>query len=208
MKLSLIGMSGSGKTYWAQKLEEVGYTRFTIDDIIEAKLGDELKKNGFSGIHDLAKWLGQPYEPQYQEHSDRYVDLEIEAMDEVFEKVSAMKESDKVIIDTTGSVIYHGAATLHTLETLTKVIYLDTPDEVKDEMYEKYKKDPRPVIWGKSFYRIGDETNEAALARCYPELLSNRAKKYERHAHVTLDYHLLRSELFTTEMFLNQVIQP
>ena len=70
MKLSIIGMSGSGKSYWSKKLqEEKGFKRFCCDDIIEQKLSHELKKFGYSGLHDVGKWMGQPFDPQYVKRS-------------------------------------------------------------------------------------------------------------------------------------------
>ena len=38
MKISIVGMSGSGKTYWSKKLESEGFKRFCCDDLIEEKL--------------------------------------------------------------------------------------------------------------------------------------------------------------------------
>jgi dephospho-CoA kinase len=42
IKLSLIGMSGAGKSHWAQKLAAAGFRVISIDDRIEEKLAPEL----------------------------------------------------------------------------------------------------------------------------------------------------------------------
>ena len=41
MKLSLIGMSNSGKSYWSKKLEDYGFKRFSSDDYIEEILEED-----------------------------------------------------------------------------------------------------------------------------------------------------------------------
>src|SRR5437868_5591313 len=124
MKISLIGMSGSGKTYWSKKMEKKGFIRFCCDDLIENKLHEELKSLGYKGgIKDLAKWMGQPYEKKYRITSKKYVSIEKQVMKEVLNTVE--KQFDKnLIIDTTGSVIYTGNRILERLKNLTKVIFL------------------------------------------------------------------------------------
>jgi len=44
MTISLVGMSGTGKTYWSKQLESKGFKRFCCDDLIGEKLGTVLKK--------------------------------------------------------------------------------------------------------------------------------------------------------------------
>ena len=54
LKLALIGMSGSGKTFWANKLAECGYHLISCDDRIELKLAAELSAAGYRGIGGVA----------------------------------------------------------------------------------------------------------------------------------------------------------
>lgn len=108
MKLSLIGMSGSGKSYWSKKLQEQkGFKRFCSDDLIEKKLSSELKKFGYSGLHDVAKWLGQPFNLQNEERSRKYLYFEKEAMREILKAIEHSNNyNENIVVDTTGSVIY------------------------------------------------------------------------------------------------------
>ena len=186
MKLSIIGMSGSGKSYWSKKLqEEKGFKRFCCDDIIEQKLSHELKKFGYSGLHDVGKWMGQPFDPQYVKRSKKYLYFENKATYEIFR---AIKHQKNIVIDTTGSVIYMENSILQKLSKLTQIIYLDTPVTVQQEMYRLYLKDPKPVIWGKSFYKVNGESNIESLSRCYPKLLAFRSKRYENITNIRFDY--------------------
>lgn len=201
MKISLIGMSNSGKTHWSTKLEEQGFKRFCCDDMIEKKLGSELKRLGYSGIEDVAKWMGQPYDEQYPQTSKKYLDFEKEVMHEIIDYLQTAHNEETIVVDTTGSAIYTGDTIMTQLANLTKVVYLDTPDSVKKEMYEAYIANPKPVIWGDSYNQQPNETENQALARCYPELLAYRTDKYKYYAHETVPYEVQRSEGFTIKDF-------
>lgn len=202
MIISLIGMSGSGKSYWSKQLEKVGFKRICCDDLIEEKLSEELKKLGYSGIADVSKWMGQPYEPQFKKTSSQYLAYENLVMEEIY---SFLEENKKIVVDTTGSVIYTNAKTLENLKKLTKIIYLKVPESVEKEMFNLYITDPKPVVWGNSFNKKSAETNLNALKRCYPDLLSYRSKQYEKLAKVTMDYHKLRNKNFGISHFLEEI---
>jgi len=189
MRITLIGMSGAGKTYWSKKLEEKGFKRFCCDDLIEGKLGRELQSYGFrGGIKDVAKWMGQPFDEQYNQTNKKYLAFEEQVLENVLNTVEKNFYED-IVIDTTGSIVYLSNKALKRLSALTKIIYLDLSNEIKKQMYQQYIKDPKPVIWGKSFYRRNGETNLEALQRCYPELLKYRSNLYENLADMILGYH-------------------
>jgi len=205
MIISFIGMSGSGKSYWSKQLQKRGYKWFCCDDLIEQKLSEELNKLGYSGINDVAKWMGQPFDPQYKTASKKYLQLENEVIEEIFAFIENSSVKEDIIIDTTGSVIYAQKELLQTLTRLAKVIYFETPDSVKEEMYKLYLKDPKPVLWGSVFKKTKDEDAMKTLARCYPKLLSYRSNKYEKLAHIKLDYHTLCNPEFTVDLFLQAI---
>lgn len=207
MKISLIGMSGTGKSYWAKKLETKNFKRFCIDDLIEEKLGEELKNLGFNGISDVAKWMGQPFDKQYPTTSKRYLDLEQEVLDNVLQSIEKVNDQENIVIDTTGSVIYLHPSFLKKLSRLTTVVFLETPESVKQQMYQLFLKEPKPLIWGNIFHIKKNETENNALKRCYPELLAYRTKQYEQLADVTLDYFELRDPKFTIDDFLQKIKQ-
>lgn len=205
MILALIGMSNSGKTYWSKKLEKIGFKRFGCDDIIEKKLEKELINLGYSGINDVAKWMGQPYDKQYPQTSTKYLDFEKESLNEILKIFNHKSISGNIVIDTTGSVIYTGNKILAKLRMLTKVIYLDTPKYVQDEMYQSYLKNLKPVIWGDAFCRQNGESDIETLKRCYPYFLEYRTRKYQEIAHYKFDYVQIRDSIFTTYHFLKHI---
>lgn len=205
MIISLIGMSNSGKTYWAKKLEKVGFYRFSCDDFIKQKLEKELRNLGFSGIRDVAKWLGQPYQKQYFPNSKKYLDFEIESLKEIMGKVKKGVISENTVIDTTGSVIYSGNKIMEDLAKSSIILYLDTPSSIKQRMCELYFQSPKPVIWGDSFKKINGESDLETLKLCYPNLLEYRNRKYKRYAKIILDYFLLRKPNFSANDFLTLI---
>lgn len=205
MILFLMGMSNSGKTYWSKKLEAVGFERLSCDDFIEKKLKKELKDLNLSGIDGVAKWLGQPFERQYPKTSRKYLRFEKESLIWIIKKLKTLKKQSyhhNIVIDTTGSAIYTGEQILEKLRKLSIIVYLETPASVIKKMCKLYFQNPKPVIWGESFNRLEGETPMEALKRCYPHLLDYRRKKYQKYAHITLDYFLLRRPNFGIEDFL------
>lgn len=202
MIISLIGMSNCGKTFWSRKLEALGFKRFSCDDYIEKRLEMVLKNSGFSGISDVAKWMGQPYDKQYMETSKKYLELERESLDYILRYPNSGLRYYNIVIDTTGSIIYTGRNIMEELSQLTTIVYLDTPITVRGEMCQLYFQNPKPVIWGDSYKKTYGESAFKALKRCYPDLLEYRCKKYKEYAHITLDYFLLRKPGLTTDDFL------
>lgn len=205
MTITLIGMSNCGKSYWSRKLEEAGFIRFSCDDFIEKKLEKELKRLGFSGVNDVAKWMGQPYEERYSQTSKKYLAFESDSLEEIIYNLEHAYPDQNYVVDTTGSVIYTNDKIMEQLSKLTTIIYLETPLSVRQEMCELYFRNPKPVIWGESFKKFRGEENKVALKRCYPTFLDYRCKKYKKHTQITLDYFLLRSPGFTINNFLGYI---
>jgi shikimate kinase len=204
MKISLIGMSNVGKTYWSNKLKEVGFKVFSCDDMIEERLGIELKKLGYSGISDISKWMGQPFDERYLRNSKRYLEIEKEVMNRITDEL-IRKENDKIVVDTTGSVIYTGEDILKKLKKHTRIIYLEAPEKVKAEMLCRYIEYPKPVCWGKSYNKMKNEDDIEALKRCYPLLLEFRSVEYEKYADITLDYFKLREKWLSADEFISMI---
>jgi shikimate kinase len=115
------------------------------------------------------------------------------------------KVEENIVVDTTGSVIYTGDAMLTRLKGYTTVVYLPIPPEVQETMLKAYLSNPGPMLWRNAFNKRPKETNEEALARCYPQLLIARQRLYEPYADVTIDYYRRRGEGFGVEDFLNLI---
>lgn len=204
MRISLIGTSGSGKSYWSGKFEkELGYQRFSCDELIEEKLRKLLAPYG-TGIHALAAWMGEPFEERYKETSAKYLQFEEEVLNEVVEELKNSKD-DKIIVDTTGSFIYTNKSVREKLKTLCTMVYLEVPTEARDEVFALYFSDPKPIIWGDSFSKRIDEDERLALARCYHNLMEFRTVEYEAHADKILPFEKHKKEIRSAKEFLELV---
>ena len=73
MRLALLGMSGTGKTFWTKKLAEKGTPAVFCDDRIERRLAPKLGPGGYSGINGVAAWMGWPTSPAYAEREAAYL---------------------------------------------------------------------------------------------------------------------------------------
>jgi len=197
-------MAGSGKSYWSKKLAQHGFKRFCCDDLIAAKLAPELTMSDGTKI-SMGKWMGFPYECHYKKHESTYLTYEIEVLIEIIEYLESNKDSlkENIVVDTTGSVIYTGNEILQKLGQYTTVIYLLTPPEVQDKLLNAYISKPHPMLWRDSFSKKPDESNQEALARCYPQLLSARQRLYARYAEIEIDYYRRNEKGFTVTDFLH-----
>ena len=206
MRLSLIGMPGSGKSYWSRKLAEHGFTRFCCDDMIEAKLAPELTKSDGT-MMKVAEWMGFPYEPHYQKCESQYLAYEAEVLTEILDYLENRENNpeEKTVVDTTGSVIYIGEEILGRLQQYTTIVYLATPPEVQEQLLNAYISNPHPMLWRGAFSNQLNETNEEAIARCYPRLFFTRKRLYERYADVTMDYYKRWRQGFGVSDFLRAV---
>ena len=155
----------------------------------------------------LAEWMGFPYESKYRERESRYLDYEIEVLNRILGEIESLEErpAERMVIDTTGSVIYTGEEILGKLRRSTAVVHLSTPPEVKERMLQVYVAQPRPVLWRDLFNKRPEESNEEALARCYPVLLLTRERLYESYADITIDYHKRNEAGFGVNDFLREV---
>lgn len=202
--LSIIGMSNTGKTLWANKLKEIGFTNFCCDDLIEEKLEPELEKNGYKGIEDIVKWLGYPYQELFAKNEETYLNFEIETMQRIADRLNKPNKTN-TIIDTTGSVIYSGSKIQKNLAALSFIIYIKIPEKMIHQMVENYFKRPKPVLWMNNFNKNEKENNEESLKRCYPELLASRDKLYTSYADKIIPYESLRKDMSGPE-FLEAIL--
>ena len=81
LALALVGMSNVGKSLWAGRLAESGFSVYGCDAEIEQQLAPELLNHGYmGGLAEVARWMGQPYAPQFAANQQRYLQLEAKAL--------------------------------------------------------------------------------------------------------------------------------
>ena len=205
MQLTLIGMSGVGKSHWSKKMESLGYSRYSCDELIAERLGTVLKKQGKATMN-LAKWMGEPYSKGYQETEALYLELESAVIAQICDELEHGIKKDKlVVVDSTGSLVYLENALLNRLRKLTRTVFLHIPDDKHKELFETYFKDPKPVIWNGKYIPREGEISQLALRRCYRDLLSFRNEHYALMSDFQLDYSFHQSAGTTVEDVLELV---
>ena len=203
MRLALIGMSGSGKTFWTKKLAEKGAPAVFCDDKIEQRLAPRLGPGGYSGINGVAAWMGWPDSPTYAEREAEYLAEEIHTLGEVLQELEESPEKS-LVLDTTGSVIYAGNHLLMRLRKHMTVVYLAATAKEQQLLIERYLNDPKPVLWRGAFQPKRGEARCDTVARCYPVLIDARRRSYEALAHCAVQVGELR-EATDAERFLQRI---
>lgn len=197
MRITLIGMSNIGKTHWSKRLEdEAGFKRLDCDALYRAKLRLLLDEQGCECTQSgVTKWLGYPYDPQYAENSKILMACEREALKQVIVMLNSSSPKENIVIETGGSVIYTGADIIQALKSLTRIIHLAASEQFQQVMFTRYLAYPKPIIWGdNTFTKAVSQTNQEALAMCYPQLLASREKRYTEMAGVTIPYEEHRKD--------------
>jgi len=208
LRLALIGMSGSGKTFWTKRLAETGRPSISCDDRIEQRLASRLAAGGYAGINGVAAWMGWPDSPTYAGREADYLAEEIHTLDEVLTALEKNRKQE-LILDTTGSVIYTGNNLLMRLRRQMTVVYLAASAAEQQLLIERYLTDPKPVLWRGAFQPRQGEAPRETVARCYPALIAARRQSYEALAHCTLsvaELHDISSDISPgAEAFLKMI---
>jgi hypothetical protein len=192
-RLALVGMSGSGKTFWTRKLAAAGWTAVSCDDLIEERLAPRLKAGGYAGINGVAAWMGWPDSPTYGEREAEYLAEEIAVVDEYLRALEADASGTPMVLDTTGSVIYAQNNILMRLRRQMTVVHLASAEQEQQLLVSRYLNDPKPVLWHGTFHVKDQESPRETVTRCYPLLIAGRRKSYETLAHCSVQVADLRA---------------
>ena len=198
-------MSGVGKSYWAKQLAQAGWLHLDCDAKIAERLGEIIEVGSDEDpVHAVGRWMGMPWEDRYEANESRYLELEQTVTTKAIDQL-AEHQSQSVVIDTTGSVIYTGDVVRNKLKQRTRTVYFDVPDEVRQQMVELYLREPKPVLWQGMYQPLVGESQDDALARCYAELLADRSERYRALADVVIDYHAVREPGVGVDAFLKMI---
>jgi shikimate kinase len=201
LRIALIGMSGTGKTFWTRRLAQAGHTSICCDDRIEQRLKPRLEGSGYTGINGVASWMGWPDSATYAQREAEYLAEEIAVLDEVLTELERDR-SRQLILDTTGSVIYTGNNLLLRLRRQTTIVYLAAAADEQQLLIERYLNDPKPVLWRGAFQPKKGETARKTVARCYPTLIAARRQSYKALAHCCVPVSELRDPGVDAAAFL------
>lgn len=175
LRIAFVGMSNVGKSYRSKVLrDQSGFDWYQVDKEI-------IKSLGFSGMEEIAEWLGLPDSPTYEKHERVYLDSEAKHT-----KVDFIDTDRNLVFDTTGSVIYLEKPTTEWLQEHCLIVNLEAGGKYIDTMIRKFFEQPKPVVWNGMYTPKKGETQKETLERCFPVLLRDRLKKYRAMAHVNV----------------------
>jgi shikimate kinase len=129
--------------------------------------------------------MGQPYDKRFARNQQKYLNFEKEAMQNIFKQMKDIKNKN-IVIDTTGSFVHLDDKICRELKRKSLVIYIQATSSMQKKMFERYIKNPKPVVFGNTFNTKKGETGRESLERCYPKLLHKRSSLYAKYADVII----------------------
>ena len=125
-------------------------------------------------------------------------------MKEILQEMEAAGD-EKIVVDSTGSVVYTGDEICERLRHRATIIYLEASPLEKNTLIERYLRDPKPVLWGEHYLPEAGEAAQDTAARCYPQLIEHRRALYEKYAHHILPIAALANQKLSSDDFVNLI---
>lgn len=205
MRLGLIGMSGVGKTYWADRLAAAGFHCIHCDDLISARL----RAAGAGAVwtlEDQGDWLGMPYEARYPAREAQYLQYEHAILEDILAGLRAgLPPAAHLVVDMGGSAIYAGAPLFAELRRFLTMVYLAITPAVHEQMLRAYLAHPRSLIWRGVDRAPGAAMHPDTLAADYRRLIAFREELYAAFSDVQIPYEVHRRPQWPVAAFLAQI---
>ncbi|MCK5384883.1 MAG: hypothetical protein KAJ29_04850 [Alphaproteobacteria bacterium] len=163
--VTLIGMSGAGKTYLSCRLEKWGWRNYSCDYEIGSKYlkkeldafanAQELSAENISVLHEYLGKLGNPVRGGYdldifQKRQKAYYDAEVKALLEMGNVMDRGRGS--FVHDSTGSLCeIEDEEVLHDIGQRTLFVYLKTDKESEQIVLQRALDYPKPLFFPKAF---------------------------------------------------------
>lgn len=206
--ITLIGMSGAGKSYYSQILEDQGWYNYSCDYLIGSKYLKECIDSDGSfkpeDIGSLSDFVGQIGSPdfgglalaEFQKRQKLYYKAECQVLQDAL-VVKEENASNHFVNDSSGSLCeIEDNNIIEALGRDTLFVYLEIPEEDHKTLLERAVEYPKPLFFPADFFtqKLAEYISEAALsdaAQIYPQdflkwvfphLFAARIPKYERLA--------------------------
>ena len=129
-----------------EKNAKQGYRSIICDNLIAEQLGPLISSSEKSTL-GLAAWMGKPDQPGYKEAQAKYLELETKVVTQICDELELSTESDdKVIIDSTGSLIYLEPQLIKRIKKLSFLVYLRLEENSSQSHYQIFIDDPKPCL--------------------------------------------------------------
>ncbi|MEM7650543.1 MAG: hypothetical protein AAF204_00480 [Pseudomonadota bacterium] len=202
--ITLMGMSGVGKSYTASKLAEWGWTNFSCDYVIGTKYLQHLIADSHDMSEDDISWLsdfvgrlgalrdgGLPLE-KFQKRQKLYYEAEVDVVRDAVDAVSLAARD--VVIDSSGSLCeIEDEDALEALGQKTVFVYLKVRQQGHAKILERASTYPKPLYFPPSFLQerlarylekfdlsgVGEIDPDEFLRWIFPHLFEARLPKYQ-----------------------------
>lgn len=185
--VTFIGPSGAGKSGRSSMLaDEWDCDRFEVDALVgkTKAIRDALQPiEGKDAAEKMGKWMGMPWKKHHREREHLYLHAEKHVMQRILQTAADYRT---LIIDTSGSGVYHPIE-MQALRRGSLMVYLKPDEALCEAMLGQYLEHPKPVSFNGLWQKEKGEKNEAALARCFKNMLAARMELYPLFADVTVD---------------------
>ena len=225
MIISLIGMSGCGKSFWSKRLASLyKFQRYACDDLIANKLDsilDRLAEDTITGVgmkrHEsstrrISEWMGEPGSANSEAHQAIYLSAERAVMQDILKAIVSALQSPhssttvpNIVIDTTGSLIYTGEEVTNALKSMSRVLLLDSSADEQETMLKKYLANPKPIIWNGHFVPNSHENYLQSLERAFRNLMAERKERYRELADCIIPFDIHHAPSYTVEQLLDDI---
>lgn len=185
--VTFIGPSGAGKSGRSAALaKEWQCDRKEVDAMIgktKSIRGALQSIDGKDAAEQMGKWMGMPWTKHHRERERLYLEAEKRVMQNILRTAS---DHRRLIVDTSGSGVYHPIE-MQALRRGSLMVYLQPDEELCEAMLGQYLQHPKPVSFNGLWDPKNGEKKEAALERCFQNMLRARMELYPLFADVTVD---------------------
>ncbi len=198
--ITLIGMSGAGKSHISCQLAKWGWLNYSCDLEIASKyLKDELdSKCSANDISALSNYLGRIGElplDKFKYRQKSYYDAEILALENMDNVVNNTKEN--FVHDSTGSLVeIEDDSLIQKIANQTLLIYLKTGEKEEREVLRRARDYPKPLFFPPAFLTeklkqylsefnlrsVNEIEADEFLRWVFPLLFESRKPKYQKIA--------------------------
>ncbi len=205
--ITLMGMSGVGKTYLSLMLAEQGWFHYSCDlEIGTRYLGTEIEKTlgepnrvVAEDLSQLSQYVGRlgdlPYD-EFKRRQEQYYDAECQSLEELKTVVSQAKADGftNVVNDSTGSFCEISDTKLFdSVDERSLIVYIKANAEEEKQVLKRAQDYPKPMFFSPERFDFwvaefladkglssSDDINADEFSRwVFPRLFENRLPKYQ-----------------------------
>ena len=195
--VTLLGMSGAGKTHFSQRLAEWGWTHYSNDFEIAKRLGIEVSVDDLSALSTFIGQVGDETKggsplDEFKRRQKMYIDAEMDVLRDMGASIS----DAPFVNDSTGSFCeVPDEDLIAQVAEKTKLVYIETDEASHQDVIARAVQYPKPLYfpsdkfdeWLQQYCAVYMEEpawldpNDFS-AWVFPKLFESRLPKYERLA--------------------------